>query len=172
MNNNKLPDFINGRGYNFSGNPRIPIWYAPCPCRERYYLSPENPLAKYLETECQGWIRDFENRYTLNYILMILSYNLKQKKLLEYDYEFSYYYVRCDEALEKLTEKKYLYIDSLRSYLNRTFLEKQEPELGTTEYQSVFYVFLCLGKATKLKDMIFSEDIFDFLHETHCKQLE
>src|SRR5574343_489236 len=167
MSNNNLLDFVDGIGYNFSGYPRKPIWYAPCPCREQYYLSPDNPLAKYLETECQGWTLSLDNKYTLNYILMILSYNFKQKKLLEYDLDFGYYYVRCDEALKRLTEKEYLYIDYLRSYLNRTFLEKQEPELGSTEYRSVFYVFLCLGKAARLKDMIFTEDTLDFLHETH-----
>lgn len=143
------------------------ICYSPCPCRVKYYLRPDSPLTKYLEEECQGWVRNVENKYTLNYILIILSANFKQKKLIEFDFEHDYYEIRCDSALRELTNKHYLNTLQLRKYLSNTFFEEPERQQLYPDFHST--LFLCLGDDVKIMKSIYENDYFG-LNKDICKK--
>jgi len=143
------------------------IYYSPCPCRVKYYLRPDSPLTKYLEEECQGWVRDENHKYSLNYILMVLSANFKQKKLLEFDFEEDHYWIRCNDALKKLTRKDYISTFKFRSYISNTFFEEPERRQWKSDFGST--LFLCLGKDVEMMKSIYEDDFFEMLNIDICK---
>ena len=136
------------------------------PCKLKYYLDPESQFAKYLDEECLGFIKDDQNEYSLNYILIVLVANLDRKKLIVFNDVYSSYLIKCDSRLETLFEEKCISILSLRQYVNDLFFNGQEQEQLSLYSKPIF---LCLGKAKQIVKEIFKEDLFEHLHENNCE---
>ena len=119
------------------------IYYSPCPCKEKYYLDPANPLTKYLENECKGWVVANDHRYRLNYLLLILIANFKKKQFLKFNDTFDYYYLKGDQKLSSLLGESHTSLLSFRSFVNETFfggIEKDQLSLFSTP------LFLCVDQ--------------------------
>lgn len=53
-----------------------------CPHKDKYQFLPQSPLKDYLETHCEGFISDPENKYTINYIVLVLLANWGALRLI------------------------------------------------------------------------------------------
>jgi len=108
--------------YHNVGTPNDPIGYYACPCREKLTFPRGSLILKYLEEECKGWVRSSDSKYTLNYMVTILTLNFKHNGLLGWSG-----IVMCDDKLRKATGLVLFSINSTRSMLKR-FITKEVVE--------------------------------------------
>lgn len=138
-----------------------PVLYAPCTCREKYFLYPGSLLALYLEEECQGWVRDPESRYTLNYLVLVLIANFKSKNILRYDMEENYYYIATDKKLAFIFRQSYLELHDIRDIIALRYLNLDEKKsIISNTLPPILY---CLGETRKLAKALLDEDCYDNL---------
>lgn len=71
--------------FDFGNNFSRPIRYLPCDCKGRYPFKKTSLLLPYLQT-AHG-ISSPDNLYTINYILMVLIADFKEKNLIQYDHK-------------------------------------------------------------------------------------
>lgn len=57
------------------------IHYKACPHQDKYTFIPHSPLKDYLENHCEGFVRDPDSKYTINYIVIVLLANWKARRL-------------------------------------------------------------------------------------------
>jgi len=135
-----------------------PITYAPCTCREKYFLYPENLLALYLEEKCKGWVRDPESRYTLNYLVLVLIANFKDKGLLQYDTEYDFYFVITDKRLKSVFEYGYFKLKDLRAMIATGYLNIDEKK--SIIKNAMPPILYCLGETRGIAQALLNKDWF------------
>ena len=132
----KWVQFENGE-FNY---PRM--LHHACPCREKYYLKSRSTLSKYLTRHCKGFVVDPERKYTLNYIIVVLLVNWKEKHLLwRRPFELE---VKDDGLVGRVVNTRhwhmrdsYFRINSLRDSLKLKYfknLKESMPNMGTALY--------------------------------------
>jgi len=57
------------------------IYYEACPHQDKYPFIPNSPLQNYLENHCEGFVKDDQDKYTINYLVFVLLANWKTRKL-------------------------------------------------------------------------------------------
>jgi len=72
--------------FDFGNYSSRPIRYSPCDCKGRYPFQKTSLLLPYLQTSL-GWTSSPDNRYTINYILMVLIADFKEKNLIQFDHK-------------------------------------------------------------------------------------
>jgi len=116
--------------------------YTPCSCRDKLSFKDDSPLQKYLETRCKGWVPDTENKYTLNYVLLVLIANLKEANLITEPI------IRLSSELQDLFEENFIHIQDLRHKVRSFF----KGNLGQPTKVPPFY---CI-----IRDKHLIEDLF------------
>lgn len=99
-----------------------------CPHQEKYSFHSESRLKQYLEN-CKGWVSDPNQKYTVNYILMVLFTDLKQKNYILQDaYVSGAYFICCDQQLQSALQapKPFLPIQEVRGRVLQ-HLQHNEP---------------------------------------------
>jgi len=97
----------------------IRLRYFVCPCREKYKLN--NPLlSHYLKTKCQGWLEDPDDRYTLNYLILVLLTNLQEKGHLRFFDTLGDYFIADLELISILGFDSFT-VFNLRSQIRDLF---------------------------------------------------
>lgn len=89
-----------------------------CPHQDRCRFRSGSALKSYLETECEGFVKDPSDRYVINYIIVVLLADFKSKRL--FDAEFSSI-VYCSLALQKVFGRAILHLSSLRAEVKKHF---------------------------------------------------
>jgi len=129
--------------YRLSTEPEPYLRYRVCPHRERYsFINQQNLLLDYLETECYGWIRSHDEKYTINYILLVLFQTFRSKGMLE-----AKYFIESDRKLLDVFDRKCVPIDQIRS-LVKDYMSTRE------HFQRDYFTFLCpYGFETQIKSL-------------------
>lgn len=71
-----------------------------CPHNEKYSFQFNSPLASYM-LKCKGFCEDIDKKYTVNYIILTLLMNIKEKRHLLEDICKDFYII-CDNELQKI----------------------------------------------------------------------
>lgn len=133
--------------------------YFICPHREKYLFKTDSLLLRYLHSECQGWVRDVDDKYTVNYILIVLFANFKAKQLFNKQYPCL---VQCKGNLQFVFNRRLAHINELRA-LVLSHLQQAEP------YIMLHEPFLCpIGFTTLINTLHPSVPITD-LCSFNCK---
>lgn len=137
------------------------LTYHACPHSEKYHFVTHSRLRKYLQEECQGWVRDLKDQYTVNYILIVLLANCKEKGLFSKDNPLI---IECKGNLEYAFDRRSIHIGEIRT-LVLYHLHHREP---------LFFFrppFLCPFERTSLIESLVSSQIDpDELYTFICKQ--
>lgn len=81
-------------------DPEESIVVSCCPHQEKYSFKHGSKLKQYLEN-CKGWVPDPSQKYTVNYIIMVLFMDLKQKnQIFQNVYNSKDYFIGCDQELQ------------------------------------------------------------------------
>ena len=89
-----------------------------CPHREKYSFKPESRLQQYLQT-CTNWVQDPEQKYTVNFILLVLLSDLKSKDYITQDIYSAEYFIFCHHRLQAAlrTPSPILNVQKLRRHI-------------------------------------------------------
>lgn len=119
-----------------------------CPCRDLLPFKENSSLLKYLETHCKGWVVSPSNRYTLNYVLIVLLANLREKGFLQTKAQ-RYLCVKGDSVFRKIEgfRAKITQVSSLRHIIASRHFNTAENSKYTTflcpkESRSIIYSVL------------------------------
>lgn len=97
--------------------------FSYCPHRDRSRFVEGSLLKEYLDNQCKGWVRDPLEEYTLNYILITLFADFKEKGL--YYRAFDPDIVRFTAELQEIFKIKQMYVQNLRSQVGNHLVRKE-----------------------------------------------
>jgi len=106
-----------------NGKTRI-ICYYPCDCQQKYSFKKNSKLLPYLQ-QCKGWIVDPQEKYTLNYVMIVLLAYLREKNLIYYCEENKLHLIHPVDEICKALEwsVKLKHISEIRMHIARAHLE-------------------------------------------------
>jgi len=109
-----------------------------CPHREKYPFNQGSRLKTYVQ-QCPGWVEDPEERYTVNYIAIILLTQIRAKRQLLLDAN-DRYFLLCDHELQKalFLQTPLLELSGLRTEILGQ-MEHHEPLSPQSRYTKPFW---------------------------------
>jgi len=98
------------------------LLYSVCPCREKYPFRKGSPLLTYFKENCKGFRVDPLGLYSINYLLIVLLANLKDKGLTSKRSNGSIY---CDKELINIEGRKHIHVSSLRRFIKQHLVQSE-----------------------------------------------
>lgn len=122
----EIPSIKRGIDFNFNCISQ-PINYKPCDCKGKYQFKKDSSLLKFLQNN-NGWVSDPQNLYTLNYILICLIANFKEKGFLNANDEGEIISLKINSVTREILnispwQQDYFSIFHLRSFIANAHLE-------------------------------------------------
>lgn len=99
------------------------LTFRACGHQERYSFVSSSPLHAYLCTK-KGWIHDSDNKYTINYILIVLFSIIKEKQLNCRQGQAHLYF--CDDDLREALGVRVFHLNQIRCIVKEQ-LRHSEP---------------------------------------------
>lgn len=146
--------------YEIKGGTK-PLYYTYCPHGNSYQFRHNSSLRKYLEKNCKGWVRNSVDRYTLNYVILVLVCALKEKGLVRKTV------IYCDTELREIFDTDCVLVHLLRSKVREHFLHNEFPT------RNDYFPFWCVPGYEELILDVFEKPVLytgvPFKH--FCKKL-
>lgn len=89
-----------------------------CPHQDRCRIKPDSKLKDYLENECKGFVKDPQDRYTINYVIIVLIADFEDKELF---CPINTHIVLCTPVLQNIFGKSRLDLSLFRNLVREHF---------------------------------------------------